>query len=243
MPVKIRIAKDYEEMSAWAAEMVAGQIKEKNNSVLGLPTGSTPEGMYRLLVQMYRQGAIDFSRVVTFNLDEYLGLAPSHPQSYAYFMRQHLFAHINILPENIHIPDGLAQDLQAFCRAYEEKITVAGGIDLQVLGIGRNGHIGFNEPHDYLNVGTHVVNLTEDTIDANSRFFSSRDEVPRQAVTMGMGTIFKAKKILLLASGKAKAEAIKGTVSGQITTKIPASFLQLHRDVTLIVDKEAASLL
>jgi len=241
--VKIRIAKDYDQMSTWAAEIVAQEIKEKNDLVLGLATGSTPEGLYRLLVQMYQEGTLDFSKVITFNLDEYLGLAPTHPQSYAYFMHQHLFAHINIKAENIHLPDGLAKDLPAFCREYEEKIAAAGGIDLQILGIGRNGHIGFNEPNDYLSAGTHVVSLTEETIDANSRFFNSKDEVPRQAVTMGMGTILKAKKILLMANGKTKAEAIKGTLSGKITTKIPASFLQLHRDLTVIIDEEAASLL
>ncbi|NLM52340.1 MAG: glucosamine-6-phosphate deaminase [Firmicutes bacterium] len=241
--MKIRIAKDYDQMSTWAAEIVAQEIKEKNDLVLGLATGSTPEGLYRLLVQMYQEGTLDFSKVITFNLDEYLGLAPTHPQSYAYFMHQHLFAHINIKAENIHLPDGLAKDLPAFCREYEEKIAAAGGIDLQILGIGRNGHIGFNEPNDYLSAGTHVVSLTEETIDANSRFFNSKDEVPRQAVTMGMGTILKAKKILLMANGKTKAEAIKGTLSGKITTKIPASFLQLHRDLTVIIDEEAASLL
>lgn len=241
--MKIRIAKDYDQMSTWAAEIVAQEIKEKNDLVLGLATGSTPEGLYRLLVQMYQEGTLDFSKVITFNLDEYLGLAPTHPQSYAYFMHQHLFAHINIKAENIHLPDGLAKDLPAFCREYEEKIAAAGGIDLQILGIGRNGHIGFNEPNDYLSAGTHVVSLAEETIDANSRFFNSKDEVPRQAVTMGMGTILKAKKILLMANGKTKAEAIKGTLSGKITTKIPASFLQLHRDLTVIIDEEAASLL
>ena len=241
--MKIRIAKDYDQMSTWAAEIVAQEIKEKNDLVLGLATGSTPEGLYRLLVQMYQEGTLDFSKVITFNLDEYLGLAPTHPQSYAYFMHQHLFAHINIKAENIHLPDGLAKDLPAFCREYEEKIAAAGGIHLQILGIGRNGHIGFNEPNDYLSAGTHVVSLTEETIDANSRFFNSKDEVPRQAVTMGMGTILKAKKILLMANGKTKAEAIKGTLSGKITTKIPASFLQLHKDLTVIIDEEATSLL
>ncbi|NLP36362.1 MAG: glucosamine-6-phosphate deaminase [Firmicutes bacterium] len=241
--MKIRIAEDYDQMSTWAAELVAQQIKEKHNSVLGLATGSTPEGLYRLLVQMYQEGKLDFSHIITFNLDEYLGLAPTHPQSYAYFMHQHLLDHVNLKPENIHLPDGLAQDLDAFCQKYEEQIIAAGGIDLQVLGIGRNGHIGFNEPHHYLSVGTHTVRLTEDTIEANSRFFNSKDEVPHQAVTMGMGTILKAKKILLLANGKTKAKAIKDALCGRITTRIPASFLQLHRDITVIVDKEAASLL
>ncbi|MDO9534825.1 MAG: glucosamine-6-phosphate deaminase [Bacillota bacterium] len=241
--MKIYIVEDYQQLSAKAASIVASQVILKNNAVLGLATGSTPEGMYSQLAQMNREGKVDFSEVVTFNLDEYLGLSPDHPQSYHYFMHHHFFNHVNVSPRNIHIPLGQAKNIAEFCLEYEQKITEAGGIDLQVLGIGANGHIGFNEPHTYLKLQTHAIDLTEETIEANSRFFFSPEEVPRQAVTMGMGSIMKAQRILLLASGKNKAPVIKETVSGKITTELPASFLQLHRDCTLILDKEAAALL
>ncbi len=241
--MKLYIVEDYRQLSLKAASIVASQVILKNNSVLGLATGSTPEGMYRQLAQLNRDGIVDFSGVLTFNLDEYLGLAPGHPQSYHYYMHDHLFNHINAAPQNINIPPGQEQDMAAVCREYDEKIAAAGGIDLQVLGIGGNGHIGFNEPHGHLNVQTHVVDLTEDTVEANSRFFATREEVPRQAVTMGMGSIMKARRILLLASGKNKARAIKETLSGKITTQVPASFLQLHREMIVILDKEAAALL
>lgn len=241
--MKIFVAKDYQELSIRAAATVAGQVILKNSAVLGLATGSTPEGMYRRLVEMGREGAVDFRGVTTFNLDEYLGLDPGHPQSYHHYMYRHLFDHINADPAKIHIPAGNARDMAAYCREYDEKIAAAGGIDLQVLGIGGNGHIGFNEPDEYLKTGTHVVDLTEETVEANSRFFASREEVPRQAVTMGMASVMKAGRILLLASGEGKARAIKDTVSGRVTTRVPASFLQLHRDVVLILDEEAAALL
>ncbi len=241
--MKVHIVEDYHKLSMKAADIVASQVILKNNSVLGLATGSTPEGMYRQLVEMNREGRVDFSEVVTFNLDEYLGLSPEHPQSYYHFMHHHLFNHVNIRAQNVHIPSGIGKEMAAFCLAYDEEIAGAGGIDLQVLGIGGNGHIGFNEPDRHLKVQTNIVDLTEETIEANSRFFDTLDEVPRQAVTMGMGSIMLAKKILLLASGKSKAPVIKETVSGKITTEIPASFLQLHREVILILDKEAASLL
>jgi glucosamine-6-phosphate deaminase len=241
--MKIIVVEDYAELSAKAAQIVAAQVILKGNAVLGLATGSTPEGMYSRLAGLNREGVVDFSGVVTFNLDEYCGLSPTHPQSYHYYMHQHFFDHVNVRPQNIHIPAGDVADSGAFCREYDQAIAAAGGIDLQILGIGVNGHIGFNEPGSCLNVGTHVVDLTAETIAANSRFFASPDEVPRQAVTMGMGSIMRAKRILLLAGGKNKAAAIKETVSGKITTAVPASFLQLHRKATLIVDKEAASLL
>ena len=241
--MKIIVVEDYEQLSAKAAQFVAAQVILKSHAVLGLATGSTPEGMYRRLAQLNREGTVDFSGVVTFNLDEYCGLPPSHPQSYHYYMYHHFFNHVNVRPENIHIPAGDAADIAAFCREYDQAIAAAGGIDLQILGIGVNGHIGFNEPGNCLHAGTHVVDLAAETIEANSRFFASPDEVPRQAVTMGMGSIMRAKRILLLASGKSKAEAIKETVSGKVTTAVPASFLQLHRKATLILDKEAASLL
>ncbi len=239
----IHVADDYQQLSAKAARIVASQVILKNNAVLGLATGSTPEGMYRQLAQMYREGMVDFSRVVTFNLDEYLGLSPEYPQSYHYYMRHHFFDHVNISQQNIHIPHGQAKNLNEMCLEYDGKIATAGGIDLQVLGIGANGHIGFNEPNPHLKMQTHIIDLKQDTIEANSRFFDTPEEVPRQAVTMGMGSIMKARRIMLLASGANKASAIKETLSGRITTEVPASFLQLHREVIFILDREAAALL
>ncbi|KHO62282.1 MULTISPECIES: glucosamine-6-phosphate deaminase [Thermoanaerobacter] len=241
--MKVIITVNYDEMSKKAAEIVKKQIKEKPNTVLGLATGSTPLGMYKHLIEMYKKGEIDFSNVITFNLDEYIGLSPDHPQSYHYFMFHNFFNHINIKKENVHIPNGIAEDLEEECRKYDEEIEKAGGIDLQILGIGVNGHIGFNEPEESIETKTHVVTLTEDTINANKRFFKSAEEVPRKAITMGLGSIMKAKKIVLLASGKNKAEAIKETIKGQLTTKVPATVLALHPDVTIIIDKEAASLI
>ena len=241
--MKVIITVNYDEMSKKAAEIVKKQIKEKPNTVLGLATGSTPLGMYKHLIEMYKRGEIDFSNVITFNLDEYIGLSPDHPQSYHYFMFHNFFNHINIKKENVHIPNGIAEDLEEECRKYEEEIEKAGGIDLQILGIGVNGHIGFNEPEESIETKTHVVTLTEDTINANKRFFKSAEEVPRKAITMGLGSIMKAKKIVLLASGKNKAEAIKETIKGQLTTKVPATVLALHPDVIIIIDKEAASLI
>ncbi|SHF23571.1 glucosamine-6-phosphate deaminase [Thermoanaerobacter uzonensis DSM 18761] len=241
--MKVIITVNYDEMSKKAAEIVKKQIKEKPNTVLGLATGSTPLGMYKHLIEVYKRGEIDFSNVITFNLDEYIGLSPDHPQSYHYFMFHNFFNHINIKKENVHIPNGIAEDLEEECRKYDEEIEKAGGIDLQILGIGVNGHIGFNEPEESIETKTHVVTLTEDTINANKRFFKSAEEVPRKAITMGLGSIMKAKKIVLLASGKNKAEAIKETIKGQLTTKVPATVLALHPDVTIIIDKEAASLI
>lgn len=241
--MKIHAVEDYGKLSIVAAGIVAAQVTGQKNSVLGLATGSTPAGMYRELVRLNREGTLDLSGVVTFNLDEYMGLPPGHPQSYHYYMHKNFFNHVNINPQNVHIPQGRAKNTEETCRAYDRQIAAAGGIDLQVLGIGPNGHIGFNEPHPYLNVQTHVTDLTPETIKANSRFFDTAAEVPRQAVTMGMGSIMQARKILLLASGKGKAEAIRETVSGRISTNVPASFLQLHRNVILLLDREAASLL
>lgn len=241
--MKIYIADDYRQLSVKAASIMASQMILKNNSVLGLATGSTPEGMYAQLVQMYREGTLDFSAVTTFNLDEYVGLNPEHPQSYHYYMHHHLFRHVNIPAQNIHIPSGLEKDFAGFGLLYDQKIESVGGIDLQVLGIGANGHIGFNEPDRHLNVRTHLVELTEETIADNSRFFKTKEEVPIQAITMGMGSIMNARRVLLLASGKGKALAIRETFSGKISTAVPASFLQLHREVILIADREAAALL
>lgn len=200
-------------------------------------------GLYRELIAMYQRGEVDFSKVTTFNLDEYYPITPDHPQSYHYFMYQNLFNHINVQPENIHLPNGTAEPVEAECSNYERMIAAAGGIDLQVLGIGVNGHIGFNEPNPYLHARTHLTDLKEETIKVNSRFFQSEAEVPRQALTMGIGTILKARRILLLASGENKAQAIKKTVQGLVTTECPASFLQTHPDVTLLLDREAAALL
>lgn len=241
--MRIIIEKNYENMSKKAALIVASQVLLKPNSVLGLATGSTPLGMYRELIEMYKRKELDFSEVRTFNLDEYYQLPPDNPQSYYYFMYNNFFNYININFENIHLPKGLSQDVESECKEYEIAIKKAGGIDLQVLGIGENGHIGFNEPGESLQVQTRLINLTEETINVNSRFFDSKDKVPRQAITMGIGSILKARRILLLANGKKKASAIKKTVNGYITTKCPSSFLQTHPDVTLIIDEDAASLI
>ncbi len=241
--MRIKTIDNYNELSEQAADIVAIEVQTKKNTVLGLPTGSTPLGMYACLVKMYKKNEIDFKNVITFNLDEYIGLPPDHPQSYNYYMHSNFFDHVNVKKSNIHIPHCKDQDPILICREYEQNIKRAGGIDLQILGIGTNGHIGFNEPDEYLYTETHLVELTEETIEANSRFFKSRDEVPLQAVTMGVGSIMGAAKIILLASGESKAEAVKEMLSGKVTTRVPASFLQLHRDVTVLVDIEAASLL
>lgn len=241
--MRIIVENNYDNMSKKAALMVASQITLKADSNLGLATGSTPLGMYENLIEMYKEGKIDFSEVQSFNLDEYCGLAADHPNSYHYYMHQNLFDQINIKNENINIPDGRANDFEEECKNYEAKIKKARGIDLQILGIGANGHIGFNEPASELNAATEVVDLREETIEANSRFFEAKENVPKKAISMGMATILKANKIVLLASGKNKAEAIKKTVSGRISTEVPASLLQTHPDVTIIIDQEAASLI
>jgi len=239
--MKIIEVESYEDMSRRAADIIKGVVCSKPNAVLGLATGSTPEGVYRCLIEDYKKGLIDFSNVTSFNLDEYEGLDGNNPNSYRYYMDHKLFNHINIHKERTFVPNGRAENLEKECKEYDEKISLAGGIDLQLLGIGSNGHIGFNEPGDMLIPSTHVTELTQETIEANSRFFPSLDQVPRRAVTMGMGSILKARKILLLASGKNKADAIARLLQGEISTSLPASMLHMHRDVTLIVDKEAAS--
>lgn len=240
MPIKVIVVKDYEELSLRAARHIAKALRAKPNLVLGLATGSTPEGCYRELVRLHQEEGLDFSQVVTFNLDEYLGLPPEHEQSYHYYMRKKLFDHINIRPENTHIPDGLAEDPEAYCQEYEAMIRAAGGIDLQLLGIGRNGHIGFNEPGSPFDSRTRVVKLTETTRRDNARFFRSLEEVPIHAVTMGLATIMEAREILLLASGASKAEAVARAVKGPKTTELPASILQDHANCTFIVDEAAA---
>jgi glucosamine-6-phosphate deaminase len=241
--MRIIVEKDYQAMSKKAALMVASQITLKTDSNLGLATGATPLAMYEKLIEMYKQNEVDFSEVQSFNLDEYCGLEADHPNSYHFYMNDNFFKEINIKKENIHIPDGSAEDFDKECRNYEESIKKARGIDLQILGIGSNGHIGFNEPAESLNVATEVVDLTEETIAANSRYFESESEVPKKAISMGMATILKADRIVLLASGKNKAEAIKNTVSGKISTQVPASLLQTHPEITVLLDQEAASLL
>lgn len=241
--MKIIVAKNYEEMSELAAKEIAELVNKKPNCVLGLATGSTPEGMYKQLVDMYQNNKIDFSKVTTFNLDEYVGLNREHSQSYRYFMNEKLFNHVNIDKARTFVPNGMAENFEEECRSYDQRANEFGGIDIQVLGIGNNGHIGFNEPSEFLHMGTHLTPLTQETIEANSRFFNSIDEVPTEAVTMGLGGIMKAKKILLVANGEKKAEIISKLVDGKISTMVPASILQVHNNVVVIIDEAAAHLL
>lgn len=230
-------------MSAYAAEMIAAQILLKPCCVLGLATGSTPLGTYSKLIEKYQAGLLDFAKVRSVNLDEYCGLSPEHDQSYHYYMKENLFSHINIDPDNTHVPNGMAQDMKAEGERYDALIASLGGIDLQLLGIGNTGHIGFNEPDSNFPTATHRVRLAQKTIEANSRFFASVDDVPKYAVTMGMTSIMSARKILLLANGVSKAEIIKKSFFDSVTPQVPASILQLHPDVTVVVDEEAGSLL
>ena len=241
--MKIYRAENYDAMSRQAANILSAQVILKPDSVLGLATGSTPVGMYRQLVNWYEKGDIDFSQVHTVNLDEYLGLAPDHDQSYRYFMQQNLFDHINVRPENTNVPNGLASDPEAECRRYDQVIAGLGGIDLQVLGMGHNGHIGFNEPGETFELGTHVVDLTETTIQANARFFASKDEVPRRAITMGIKSIMQARHILVVVSGEDKAEIVRRAFAGPVTPLVPASILQMHPHLSLVGDEAALSLL
>ena len=239
--MRIYLEADYAAMSRRAANLIAAEVIRRPNCVLGLATGSTPIGTYENLIARNRAGDLSFREVRTVNLDEYKGLAPTHDQSYRYFMQTNLFDHIDILPENTNVPDGLAADADAECARYDAFVRSLGCADLQLLGVGRNGHIGFNEPCGEFVVPTHVVDLTESTIKANARFFASRDEVPRQALTMGVGVIMGAKKIVMVASGVDKADAVYGMVKGPVTPGLPASILQLHPDVTLVADKAALS--
>ncbi|MDD6382286.1 glucosamine-6-phosphate deaminase [Mitsuokella sp.] len=241
--MRVIITNSYDEMSKEAAKIVAGQIYLKPDSVLGLATGSTPLQMYKKLIAVHEMVGLDFSQVTSFNLDEYIGMSPDNPQSYHYFMKHNFFDFINIKPENIFIPDGMAEDIEAEGKHYDALIEEKGGIDLQILGIGRNAHIGFNEPDIKFEATTHKVKLDDETIEANSRFFENEADVPRYAISMGIKTIMLAKKVVLLASGSNKAEAVYNAVYGSISPSAPASILQLHRDVTVIVDKEAGALL
>ena len=231
----------YDAMSRQAASLIAAQVLLKPEGVLGLATGSTPIGLYRQLVAWHRQGVVRFAGIRTVNLDEYLGLPPTHQQSYRYFMQQHLFDHIDIKPENTHVLNGLAPDPQAECAAFDRLIRDLGGVDLQLLGMGHNGHIAFNEPGDNFGLGTHVVTLSERTIDANQRFFDRREQVPRHALSMGIKSIMGARRILVVVSGADKAEAVYQAVAGRVTDQVPASILQLHPDVTLVGDTAALS--
>ncbi|EES49370.1 glucosamine-6-phosphate deaminase [Clostridium botulinum] len=241
--MKILVCENYDKLSEKAAQIIMSQITLKSNSILGLATGSTPIGMYKKLVEMYENKMIDFSDVKTFNLDEYQNLPISNDQSYHYFMDDNLFNYINVKRENIHIPNGMANDIENECIKYDNLIKEAGGIDIQVLGIGNNAHIGFNEPTVSFEKKTYVVELEESTKIANARFFNSLDEVPSKAITMGIGSIFESKKIMLLATGENKAKAIYDTIYGKVTPEVPASILQFHDDVIVILDKKAASLL
>ena len=222
-----------------AAAIFAAQILKKPSSVLGLATGSTPIDTYAELVKMYKAGILDFSKVKTFNLDEYVGLPVSHPESYISFMRRNLFDHINL--KKYHLPNGLAKNLTQECEDYEESIRQAGGIDLQLLGIGNNGHIGFNEPNDHFVYSTNQVQLTESTIKANRRFFDSEDQVPKEALSMGIGTIMQAKSILMICLGEGKADIVEKMINGSVDSKVPASILRTHHHVTVLLDKAAAS--
>ena len=238
---KLIKAKDYDDMSKKAANIIASTLVLKNNAVLGLATGSTPIGTYKNLVKMYEDGDIDFSSVKTVNLDEYVGLDGSHDQSYRYFMNTNLFDHVNIDKANTNVPNGNNSDAEKECARYHDVIESMGGVDLQLLGIGNNGHIGFNEPCDKFILNTHKVTLTQSTIEANSRLFNSIDEVPKYAYTMGIGEIMSAKTVLILASGKAKAPIIKELLEGEVNPNVPASILKVHPNCILIADEEALS--
>lgn len=241
--MKITVVDDYNKMSEIVAGIIVSQIRIKPASVLGLATGSTPIGMYKKLIDYYKNGEVDFSNVITFNLDEYVGLSRQDNQSYISFMYDNLFSHININEERIYIPNGTANDLEKECKRYDELLERFGPIDIQILGIGVNGHIGFNEPSKNLMLRTHVADLSEETRKANARFFDDINKVPKRAITMGIADIMRAENIILLASGKSKAPIVKRMLETGISTNIPASILKLHNNVEIIADKDAASLI
>lgn len=238
--MRIIVVDNYDKMSKKAADIIASQIILKPDSVVGLATGGTPIGFYKELIKIYRDGKFSFQNIKTFNLDEYYNLDKNNEQSYHFYMMDNLFKHTDLKLENVNIPSGTTKNIEFECENYEKKIKNAGGIDIQVLGIGTNGHIGFNEPDIKFEARTHLVNLDEETIEANSRFFNSIEEVPNSAISMGIKTIMHAKKIVLLAAGFEKAKVIEKMINGPITPDLPASILQLHPDVTLILDREAA---
>jgi len=239
--MEVIIKANYEETSKAAAKVVAEVLYAKPNGVLGLATGSTPLGLYKELIRMHKEEGLDFSSVRTFNLDEYVGLPPTHDQSYHYFMYENLFKHINIQMQNVHVPSGTANNYKAFCEWYEKRIVECGGIDIQVLGIGTDGHIAFNEPLSSLGSRTRIKTLAKQTIDDNARFFARREDVPIYAITMGVGTILEARKLILLASGKNKAKALAEAVEGPVTSMNTASALQLHHNAVIFADKDAAA--
>jgi glucosamine-6-phosphate deaminase len=233
------IKKNYDEMSKEAAKIISSKLRKKPDLVLGLATGSTPLGLYKELIRMCKEEGLDFSKVTTFNLDEYVGLPPAHDQSYHYFMYENFLNYINVDKRFIHIPHGMSKDVAAFCEWYEQRIKDCGGIDIQVLGIGGNGHIAFNEPGSSLGSRTRIKTLTPKTRDDNARFFEKMDEVPKYAITMGVGTIMDSKEIILLANGEKKADAVKAAIEGPLTAMCPASIVQMHREVYVLLDKEA----
>ena len=226
-----------------AAVLIAGQVIDKPKSVLGLATGSTPLPIYRELISMWHRGVIDFGSVTTYNLDEYVGLGPDHPCSYRRFMQENLFSHINVQQSNIHLPNGLAQDVDAECAAYDAAIAAAGRLDLQLLGLGANGHIGFNEPAAVFTTHSYCVRLSEQTLKDNRRFFEDGAPMPTHALTMGIASIMQAKRIVLVATGKNKAAAVRAMIEGPVDPMVPASILQMHRHATILLDADAASLL
>ena len=237
--MRIIVAENYEGMSRQAANILSAHVTLKPNAVLGLATGSTPIGTYQELIRRYENGDLDFSQVKSVNLDEYVGLEPTHDQSYRYFMQTQLFDHINIKPENTNVPNGMAADPVAEGARYDAVIESMGGVDVQVLGMGHNGHIGFNEPCEVFEKGTHMVELAESTIEANARFFASRDDVPCKAITMGIQSIMRAKQILVVVSGEGKADIVERAFRGPVTPEVPASILQMHPDVILVGDRAA----
>lgn len=239
--MKLIRAKDYNDMSRKAANMISAQVIMKPNCVLGLATGGSPEGIYRQLIDWYNKGDIDFSEITTINLDEYRGMARECEQSYWYFMHKHFFDHVNVRPQNVHVPDGTNMNVEEECARYDQIIQSKGGIDLQLLGIGVDGHIGFNEPGAAFELGTHCVDLDESTIEANKRYFEKKEDVPRQAYTMGIKTIMQARKVLMVVSGRNKADIVKEAFFGPVTPGVPASILQMHPDFTLVGDAEALS--
>ncbi len=241
--MKIINAPDYQSMSRKAANIISAQVILFPHSVLGLATGSTPLGVYQQLIDWYQKGDLDFAKARSINLDEYCGLSGSHEQSYRFYMDTNFFKHINIPAENTYVPNGLAQDIEAECRRYDKVISDLDGIDLQLLGIGHTGHIGFNEPDEDFDKTTHCVNLKQQTIDANARFFENADEVPKRAITMGIKAIMQAKKLLLVANGADKADILYRSLFGPITPKVPASILQLHNDLTVVADEIALSVI
>ena len=239
--MRVIIVKDMEELGKVGACIVSSAMKDKNHCVLGLATGTTPITLYQELIRMHKEEGLDFSTTITFNLDEYVGLEPTHEQSYRYFMNSQFFDHVNINKKNTHVPDGMAEDIDQLCEEYEEMMDDVGGVDCQLLGIGSNGHIGFSEPGTSLSSRTHRARLTESTISDNSRLFEKREDVPTEAITMGIGTVLDADGVLLIANGANKADALAAAIEGPITASVPASALQLHPNVTFVVTEDAAT--